>query len=426
MQKIKTIDILLFLFVFIAFSCSNKPYKNIEYRNLSNLYKPGQVKFKPEFKLFHKTDTNSLLFVKLTPNELSRTIEDDSNKHYFKVKFHYRIFDTSLEQKLIDSASVVLKSYNSGVDEDFVTYIPISLKSKKEYLVEIISTDMVSKSKTQDFIYADKLNVNSSQNFLVTDSESKKPLFTNSINNSESFNLKNQRISTERIYVKFYATEIPSPMPPYFISNTRVLEISVDSIMVIDDYTNHEFKLEKEGIYFFQTDTTQEAGLALFKFSGFYPYIKSDKALLNPLKYLTSFREFKQLQNYNNLKIAVDSFWLNTANDMNKARELIRIFYNRVQLANKYFASYTEGWNTDRGMIYIVLGPPKNVYKYDNMEQWSYGQRTNHPILEFNFIKVKSPFTDNNYALQRNELYSQIWNQAVDTWRSGLVYSIAQ
>jgi len=421
-----TIHIIVVVAILLFASCTNQALKSIDSRDLSFMYKPGTVSFHPEFSVYHNSDTSTLLFVKLFPREFATAFDDEYGKQYFKVKFHYRIYKEPDTEKLKDSASVAIKSYQTQMTEDYVTYIPLSLKRKNSYTLEIISTDLISEKRSQHFIRVEKENSYSSQNFLITNADSKKPIFEYTVKNGTSFLLKNQRNATSKLFVKYYEAEIPAPMPPYYISTSKVLEINPDSLWEIQNYSQKEFALNKEGIYYFQTDSMADDGIALYKFNNYYPEIKTEMALLNPLIYLTSFREYKKLESYKNQKIAVDSFWINTANDINKARELIRIYYNRVKLANKYFTSYTEGWNTDRGMIFIVLGPPRNVYRSDDMEKWSYGHRTKYPVLEFTFINNENPFTDNSYALQRDELYSQIWNQAVDTWRSGRVFSIAQ
>ncbi|MGA2295925.1 MAG: GWxTD domain-containing protein [FCB group bacterium] len=36
-------------------------------------------------------------------------------------------------------------------------------------------------------------------------------------------------------------------------------------------------------------------------------------------------------------------------------------YYARIEYANKEFKSYTEGWLTDKGMVYIIFGRPMNV-----------------------------------------------------------------
>ena len=62
-------------------------------------------------------------------------------------------------------------------------------------------------------------------------------------------------------------------------------------------------------------------------------------------------------------KVALDDFWIKCGGNIDKARELIRIYYTRVFYSNYYFTSYKEGWRSERGMIYIIYGPPDKVYK---------------------------------------------------------------
>jgi GWxTD domain-containing protein len=44
--------------------------------------------------------------------------------------------------------------------------------------------------------------------------------------------------------------------------------------------------------------------------------------------------------------------------------EQLEQYYSRVAYANKNFSNYTEGWKSDRGMVYIILGHPNNVDRY--------------------------------------------------------------
>ena len=110
------------------------------------------------------------------------------------------------------------------------------------------------------------------------------------------------------------------------------------------------------------------------------------------------------------------------AGSANKARELIRAYYGRVKTANEKYTSYTEGWKTDRGMLYIVCGEPQTTYKNMEAETWIYGEENNFRSLNFAFAKVNNPFTTNDYELTRNALYRDYWYLAVDTWRSGKVF----
>lgn len=44
--------------------------------------------------------------------------------------------------------------------------------------------------------------------------------------------------------------------------------------------------------------------------------------------------------------------------------EFFNEYYRRIDFANKSFSHYTEGWKTDRGMVYIILGAPNNVDRH--------------------------------------------------------------
>ena len=56
------------------------------------------------------------------------------------------------------------------------------------------------------------------------------------------------------------------------------------------------------------------------------------------------------------------AFWRHRDPDAaTRENQVMNEYYRRVEYANKNFKSYTDGWNTDRGMIYITLGPPDQV-----------------------------------------------------------------
>ena len=62
----------------------------------------------------------------------------------------------------------------------------------------------------------------------------------------------------------------------------------------------------------------------------------------------------------------------------NDENEVFQEYFGRVNFANEQFSHYREGWQTDRGMVFIILGPPNNVdrhpFEYDSKpyEIWQY------------------------------------------------------
>jgi GWxTD domain-containing protein len=74
-----------------------------------------------------------------------------------------------------------------------------------------------------------------------------------------------------------------------------------------------------------------------------------------------------------------EAFWKkidpSPGTDRNEAFEE---YYSRISYANSSFKSFQEGWLTDKGMVYIIFGPPYTSEKQNNYndgriyERWSY------------------------------------------------------
>ena len=43
--------------------------------------------------------------------------------------------------------------------------------------------------------------------------------------------------------------------------------------------------------------------------------------------------------------------------------ESMNEYYQRIKYANEQFKSYSDGWLTDMGMVFVVMGPPLSVEK---------------------------------------------------------------
>jgi GWxTD domain-containing protein len=58
--------------------------------------------------------------------------------------------------------------------------------------------------------------------------------------------------------------------------------------------------------------------------------------------------------------------------------EAFEEYYSRIDYANKSFKSFQDGWMTDKGMVYIIFGPPYNSERQNNYndariyEKWTY------------------------------------------------------
>lgn len=82
--------------------------------------------------------------------------------------------------------------------------------------------------------------------------------------------------------------------------------------------------------------------------------------------------------------------------------EAFEEYYARIDFANKNFKSYTEGWRTDMGMVYIVYGKPYNIEKTQprsdgrTYERWTYTNNKQFIFVDnsgFNDFRLYSPLT---------------------------------
>jgi GWxTD domain-containing protein len=117
-----------------------------------------------------------------------------------------------------------------------------------------------------------------------------------------------------------------------------------------------------------------------------------------------------------------EKFWLSIGGTEERASAVIRQYYTRVEEANLYFSSFTEGWRTDRGMVYIVFGPPLSVATGPAAEVWRYSNDDQDAASMFVFQRIPSeeeslPF--DHYLLDRRAYYDQPWLAAVERWRRG-------
>lgn len=191
---------------------------------------------------------------------------------------------------------------------------------------------------------------------------------------------------------------------------------------VLDDQGKHYFDMHNKGFVHFLTDTTQKSGFTLFRYTSNFPVIRTANGMIEPLKFICTKLEYENLQNAQNQKLALDEFWLQRSGTKDRAREIIKLYYNRVQEANTLFSSYIEGWKTDRGMVSLIFGIPKTIRKDSSQEVWIYGEESNIMSLQFVFSKVSNPFTNEDFKLLRSPNYKTNWYRAVDAWRSGRVY----
>lgn len=124
----------------------------------------------------------------------------------------------------------------------------------------------------------------------------------------------------------------------------------------------------------------------------------------------------------------MQSFWKKRDPDPGTPENEFKLdYYKRVAMANKFFGSSgIEGWRTDRGKVYILLGPPNDIQRemtptsfsthmfHGPKEVWNYWGLSNPRLpynMEFAFI---DKLGTGNYVLERNVRMAEMGGKPFD------------
>lgn len=394
--------------------------------NLSNMYNPSNTRLHPAYTVYHNSPSTSLLLIKIFPSELLYSGTIQPNKLVGQLNLEYVLTDISEPEKpvMADSGKTTFNFERENADKRFQTQIPINAQDGKKYQLAVTARDLVRRSENLTYIFVDKSQKFSEQNHLVTLTDDRSPYYKPYVVGDRIIKLDHIYEGYDSIFVKYYGNDLPLPRPSF--SDSREFEFfrNPDSLWVLPFDKSVNYQLNYEGVYFLQPDTTVSSGITLMNFGERFPRVQEVDQLIDPLVYLATSAEFNQLKDAINKKLAVDNFWLEKAGNIEKARELIRVYYNRVYFANYYFTSFKPGWMTDRGMIFVIYGPPQSVKVTPSQEKWIYYKNNYTTTVTFNFDHSPTPFSPENYTLQRSDSYDSYWRAAVDTWRRGNIYLI--
>jgi GWxTD domain-containing protein len=413
----RVLKIYFFLLLSLLWGC-NVGFE-LSQQNLCRQYDPEYRFSKPEFLIYHENDSISVLGFQLNWSDLqySRKTTFDKFKAALEVSFY--LYENYESRKILDSATRYYSdSTGFGAKQKLKDFLFFHATIPGEYVLKINLLDMNSGKELNYDLPVSKKSFSGNQSFKLLD-HNNNLIFRNFVSGSESVTLQVHSKQESKLFGKYFKRNFPIASPPFVLEKDKRFDYKPDSTFAVDlnDGFTPPLQFEKEGFYFFQTDSLTNEGYTIYKFYDDFPEISSADHIITPLRYISTQHEYDILTNSTNKKLTADSFWLVNTGHPNRAKQLISKYYNRVKEANDLFSSYFEGWKTDRGMVYIVFGPPNYVYKITNSETWVYGEAGNPSSLRFSFVKVINPFTQNDYSLYRNPMFKESWYNSVENWR---------
>jgi GWxTD domain-containing protein len=428
-----TLKALLLAIPVLAFISCKTIQTTVDTKDLSYIYNPTRNQINPLYNVTNQLDDKTLLSVKFFASELFFSEANPTGVPTAEMSISVKLFNVTQGKVLADTAVYNINIQKQEGRSFYIYGIPLKVSKGMEYNAEVKILDRLRAIVVQAFVPFNTLSSANKYNFVAQDGYQKSMLFTHVIRAGEYVNLIYLKSKIDSMFISFYKPFRGIPDPPSMLLPQKTLDYGPDTIVRVPYSDTVSLMFPREGVFKCTIGRDTVDGFTFMNFGTTFPEMKTPEAMIEPLAYLANPDELNDLRSAPKPKLALDEFWINCGKNVDKARELIRIYYTRVQYANHYFTSFEEGWRTERGMVYIVYGPPDKVYKTSDGENWGYKKpvlksswgpryKVKEEYLYFNFKKKDNIFTDNDYFLSRSQTLVTLWEQAIASWRKGIVF----
>lgn len=418
----------------LSFTCkTSQPV--FDAKNLSYLYNPVKNSMNPRYSIFNQAGDNSVLAIKFFNSDLYFNEANPRGVPMASIYVSVRLFNTTLGKALSDTAAYNIDILKENSREEYLYTIPLKVEKGFEYIAEVKVIDRIRQQMAQSFVPFNTTSENNRYNFYARGHFMHNELLNPIVRQNEFLNLVYTKKPVDSLFIFYYKPLEGVPYPPSMVLPERTLGDKPDALVALSYSDTVPIMFPRKGIYLCSTGREITEGYTFMNFGPSFPALTTPEEMFEPLAYIASENEMATLRLSSKPKLALDDFWIGCGGNIDKARELIRIYYTRALYANFYFTSYREGWRTDRGMVYIIYGPPDKVYKNSSEESWGYRKAevksswgTKYKVKEdymfFTFKMRENRFSDNDYSLSRSETTVSYWDKAIQNWRKGLVFRL--
>ena len=434
-KGISSISILLILIVLSSLSSCRTTKTTVDTKDLSYLYNPTKNSFNPRYHVNVNSEQEAVVTVRFAANELFFSEANPEGVPTAGIIISAKLFRMDQARTLVDTLSYNLNIIRDVNKREYLYNVPLKVESGNKYLVEMKILDRLRMMVAQSFVPFNTLSPINKYNFVSLGYFNKNQLFSQVLRVDEYINLQYMRGPIDSLYISYFKPFSYVPDPPSMMLPQKSLDYDPERTVALGYSDTLPIMLPRKGIFLCSVDKRVKDGYTLYNFGQSFPNMTTPEEMIEPLIYLAPQNELDQMKSSSRPKIALDDFWVKCGGNIERARELIRIYYTRAVYANIYFTSFTEGWRTERGMIYVIYGPPDKVYKNQEGESWGYRKpvvksswggryKVKEEYIFFNFKQRDNIFSDNDYYLSRSETLITFWDQAILSWRKGIVFRL--
>lgn len=358
------------------------------------------------------------VFVDENTIHLLLEINFNNQKIYDEYHYSYELHESYHTLNIKKTDTLNIKDHIVAIKANKI-FVQLNLPYNDKIDIAIIR--MTNKRTGIDYVYDIPLIKDynfTSEGLVLYEQDSITPHLQRFVNINHTLVLKSINPYAGPVYCFYYNHYFDEAVPPMVVEDQRASkQLSIDSVFSVD--LNKPISFPREGLYFFQKDSSSANGISIRVQDKYFPLAKTFDAVLEPLIYISTRTETEKIRSASNPRQAFEDYWMDMVKIPNLATSTVRQYYERVAAANFLFTTFEEGWKSDMGLIYIIYGPPNDVYKSEEIIDWVYNQDLSMPNIRFSFYKVKNVFTDHHYTLLRKKNYDKNWFKSVELWRDG-------
>lgn len=373
-------------------------------------------------QIYHQNDSMSELVLQIK-SAMIPGLKEKPLEVYSLMTLNYEVFTSMKKKDIHQSDSYKLSeilSYDQLNEGGVELKIPLKLYENTSYVLILSMKDQANKKNYQKIIKLTKDRF-SPENFRITNGEGAL-IWKHWLKKGDKMKVQFRYPKVDEIHMSYFEPKFSPAKSPYYESDSKNIELENTKVfeqfeLSLTNGISQVIELPKNGAYIFHDNKDLIQGKLITMFYNDFPKINKSSHQVFALRYLNDRKDFSKMLK-DDPGHTIQEFWFFEGRTKERSEQMMKTYYNRVLRANELFTSYKEGWKTDRGMVFMIYGPPDVIYNEDDREVWEYGANASYNDLRFDFMMTKTFLNNQEYLLIRSYDYKKSWHKVVENWRN--------
>ncbi len=404
--------------VLLFASCSQQ--NNLAKYNLAPNYVEQYAGRFMNQQIYHVNDSLSELSLRIIPSQIPN-LKSKQVELYSYLTLTYSVYNSMNKKDVVQTNTYNLSellAFEDMAEGIIKMSIPLKLIQNENYIVLVSVQNPIDKQNYLSFNRVFKTKY-AAENYKILD-HNDEIIWTTWIIAGQEIKIQYRYQDSSKILLSYFKPQFSPALPPFSdrVNKDFLLEKPFEQFQLqLTNGKTASIELPHDGLYKIHSGAADHSGKTILKLFDDFPSVVSASQKVFGLRYLTPQKEFA-LMLKDDPTYTMKEFWFFEERSKERSEKMMQTYYARMLRANRLFTNYKEGWKTDRGMIFMVYGPPDHVYYELDKEIWEYGPDASYNDLKFEFHKMASNFIQNEMVLERKSDYKLSWYRLLDHWRN--------